>query len=106
MSRDSLEQDVMACHWLCSKIRASDDYAQRFYATLCNNLFQKKLVWTILVGEEWSCSWRYAGGIVARIKGQGDYIDWYCSGGEGRIDGEVKEDLLQIGWQVIESFSC
>jgi hypothetical protein len=107
----NLDQDVEACDWICAKIRARDDYAQNFYAALCNNEFQRNEVWPILKNQTWGCTWRYAGGIVAYVRDQGDYIDWYCSGlrsevgqgnngyvSEGYITDEVRKDLLRLGW--------
>jgi hypothetical protein len=87
---------------------------------MCNNEFIKNEVWPILVEKKWSCSWRYAGGVVADIRQQGDYMDWYCSGmgsglgngdedgtkgyvGESEITDEIKDDLLKLGWIVFES---
>ena len=66
--------------------------------------------------EYWSCTWRTAGGIVAGIRGSGDYMDFYCSGildsedikaqtgtaSEGTVTEEVAADFLQLGWQPIE----
>jgi hypothetical protein len=66
--------------WILKKVRANESYAQNIYAALCNNGFIKLEVIPILKQEEWSCSWRYAGGIVADMRQEGDYIDWYCSG--------------------------
>ena len=51
--------------------------------------------------EVWSCSWRYAGGILADIMGEGDYMDWYCGGLEGTVDEEVEQDLYNLGWLVV-----
>ena len=47
---------------------------------MCNNEFQLKEAWPILKDQRWSCSWRYAGGIIADMREEGDYMDWYCSG--------------------------
>jgi hypothetical protein len=66
----------------------------------------------ILMEQTWSCSWRYAGGIIADMRQQGDYIDWYCSGIRIENDGsdfvsecvvtdEIRQDLLKLGWKVI-----
>jgi hypothetical protein len=67
-------------------------YAEDLYGALCNNEFIKD-------GKEWSCTWRYAGGMIARLRGEGeDYLDYYCTGNEGFITEEVKKDLETLGW--------
>ena len=70
------------------------------YAALCNNDFIKLDLWSILKERKWSCSWRYAGGIIAHMRQEGDYIDWYCTGDEGIVTGEIKEDFKQLGWTI------
>ncbi len=107
-----LEQDIYDCDWLSKKIETNEQYAQHFYAALCNNEFQRNAVWPILREQTWSCTWRYAGGIVAHLRDNEDYIDWYCSGmgtkaltgfvGEGFVTDEVREDLLRLGWRVVD----
>jgi len=64
----------------------------------------------LLKGQHWSCSWRYAGGIVADIREEGDYMDWYCSGirdsdspdngfvPESCVTDEIREDFFKLGW--------
>ena len=115
---NNMEYDLRISELMLNKVRASDTYAQNLYAALCNNNFQRLDVLPILKGETWSCSWRYAGGIIADMRQEGDYIDWYCSGigdglGNGDGDGskgyvsesvvtdEIKEDLKQLGWVVV-----
>ncbi len=124
----SMEYDLLTTPWILEKVRADDAYAQNLYAAMCNNGFIKLEVVPILTEKEWSCSWRYAGGIIADMQQQGDYIDWYCSGirdtydkteeedqnwteeqkarfevvqkyvGEGRITDEIRADLKELGW--------
>lgn len=101
--RSNLEHDLRTTDWILQKVRASDDYARDLYAALCNNDFQENSVWPVLKDETWGCSWRYAGGIIADMRESGDYIDWYCSGNEGRVTDEVRQDLLRLGWCVVES---
>ena len=112
---NNLEYDLRASDFIADKAR-SEKYAQNLYAALCNNDFLNK------ENKQWSCSWRYAGGIVANIREEGDYIDWYCSGirnvhyseednapwdeqgfvGEGVVTDEIRADLLALGWKVVK----
>jgi hypothetical protein len=77
---DNMEYDLLTTDWILEKARADDSYAQNLYAAMCNNEFIKLDVIPILTEKTWGCSWRYAGGIVADMQQEGDYIDWYCSG--------------------------
>ena len=111
---NNLEYDLRSTKWVCDKAKGSDAYAQNIYAALCNQDWQKNEVWPLLKGETYSCSWRYAGGIVADMREQGDYIDWYCSGirgeqgidyeppltfvSEGCVTEEIREDFFKLGW--------
>ena len=120
---NNLEHDITATAWFCEKIRTSDAYAQNLYAAMCNMRFMKLDVVPILKEDYWSASWRASGGIVARIQGKGDYMNWYCSGmggfaaladetdddakelfdrlgyvPEGVVTDEIREDLKKIGW--------
>ncbi len=116
---NNLEYDLRSTEWICNKAKASDAYAQNIYAALCNQDWQKNEVWPLLKGEHWGCSWRYAGGIVADMREQGDYIDWYCSGirgeqgidyeppltfvSEGTVTEEIREDFFKLGWIPVDS---
>jgi hypothetical protein len=100
--KNDLEYSLLNTDWILEKVRSSDVYAQCLYAAICNNEFQRQAVWSLLKGETWSCSWRYAGGIIADMREAGDYMDWYCSGGEGMVDEEIRADLFRLGWQVVE----
>ena len=110
----NLEEDIRAGAWMLKKVQDRETYAQNLYAAMCNNVFQKNEVWPRLRDEYWSCSWRSAGGIVADLRGQGDYIDWYCSGimgvgeadsfqgyvSESTVTDEIRQDLFALGWTV------
>lgn len=124
----NLEKEMKDTKWFVNKVRATESYAQNLYAALCNNAFQKVEVFPILQDEVWSCSWRSAGGIVADICCEGDYMDWYCSGiggddseidyeaalkagydfrqyvAESVITDEIREDFKQLGWVVVEDY--
>lgn len=131
-ARYNMEYDLRSCEWMVAKVRAREEYAQNLYAAMCNRDFVKNDVWPLLANRTWSCSWRYAGGIVAHMAGEGDYIDWYCSGigggklteeernnmseesiaryewmaknfvGEGHVTDEIQADLLKLGWIVLD----
>ena len=113
--KHNLEYDLRSTEWICAKARASQSYAQNIYAAMCNQDWQRNDVWPRLANQTWSCSWRYAGGIVADMVESGDYIDWYCSGireqealeigfvPEGTITEEIREDLFRLGWLPVES---
>lgn len=123
--KNNLEADLLSTEWILKKARQDHSYAQNIYAALCNNEFQKNDIIVLLKDQRWSCSWRYAGGIVADMLESGDYIDWYCSGyqrignqeavdsdpdnirkrfvAEGFVTDEVRSDFKQLGWTIIDS---
>jgi len=111
----NMEYNLRSTKWICDKVKASDSYAQNLYAAMCNMQFVKNEVWPLIKDQRWSASWRSAGGIVADMREQGDYIDWYCSGigeglgngdkdgdkgyvPEGTVTDEIREDLFKLGW--------
>ena len=104
-NKPSLENDLLNSEYIKNKCKTSNIYSQNLYAAMANNLFYKN-------NEEWSCSWRYAGGVLADIRDVGEsYMDWYCSGigsrqdgyvGEGFITDEIRSDLLELGWIIKE----
>ena len=108
--KDNMEYDLRSTNWICDKVKASDSYAQNLYAAMCNMQFVKNAVWPLLRDQRWSASWRHAGGIVADMREEGDYIDWYCSGiiqdgvdpkgsvPESTVTDEIRTDLFQLGW--------
>ena len=130
---DNMEYDLRSTQWIVDKTKGDDVYAQHLYAAMCNNSFTKNEVWPILTEKQWSCSWRHAGGIIADMQEKGDYIDWYCSGirdsnaldddefraltkeqqeayiqgkayvSESVVTDEIREDLLKLGWIVIDN---
>lgn len=132
--KNNLEYDLRSTKWICDKAKAREEYAQNLYAAMCNNEFQKQDVWPVLKDQRYSCSWRYAGGIIADMIETGDYIDWYCSGinggateeqlaamtneelakyhwyqkyfvGESKVTDEIREDLKLLGWNIINDTS-
>jgi hypothetical protein len=110
----NLERDVRSTDWIVTKIRQHEIYAQNFYAALCNNQYQPRDVWGILKNINWDCSWRYAAGLIAEIREDESYIDWYCSGTgfagtdfagfveESYVTVEIETDLNNIGWILLQ----
>jgi hypothetical protein len=119
---NNMEYDLVTTDWILEKVRASETYAQNLYASICNNDFIKLEVVPILRQDPdkdyWSASWRSAGGIVADMRQEGDYINWYCSGigdglgngdadrtkgyvPEGMITDEIRNDLQRLGWAIV-----
>ena len=84
--------------------------------------WQKRELWPVITDQYWSCSWRGAGGIVAELRNEGDYMDWYCSGmrevdydeninkewdmrnyvAEGEVTDEIQSDFAKLGWYPVE----
>ena len=93
--KNNLEYDLLTTDWILEKVRTQEYYAQNLYAAMCNNQFQRNDVWPILSEQKWSCSWRHAGGVIADMRGKGDYIDWYCSG----INDDLLDEMTQAGWE-------
>ena len=96
---------------MLKKVRDSKIYAQNLYAALCNTDWCKNDAFELLKENTWHCSWRHAGRIVAKMRQEGEYTDWYCSGmwhsemltfqnfvGEGIVTKEIYLDLLKLGW--------
>lgn len=130
--RPDLVEDILACPEIMAKLQAENRYyAQNMYCAWSNMQWCKQSTWNEKAGELgaldisedrlWGASWRGAGGIVARLRNQGeDYMDYYCSGikggasydmdddneyfaehkyvSEGDVTDEIREDLAKIGW--------
>ena len=120
--KNNMEYDLRSSKELCDKVKADDAYAQNLYAAMCNMEWRKRELWPEMKEENWHCSWRHAGGIIADMREQGDYIDWYCSGignrdsdlgygltgatgvgyvPEGHVTEEVELDLNKLGWRPV-----
>jgi hypothetical protein len=91
--KPNLEYDLTNNERIVSKCVNSEIYCRNLYGALCNNRF-------FYGDDEWVCTWREAGGIVADIIKRGNYMDWYCSGNESVVTDEIKLDLMMMGWIV------
>lgn len=101
-----LEADLNASQAVKERVRSDSVFAQNLYASLCNVEWVKE-------GKPWSCSWRYAGGVVADLEAVGgDYLDYYCSGiasaeglvEEGTVSDIVRGELLELGWEPLPAY--
>lgn len=54
--------------------------------------------WRHSGGEAVVFSYRAAGDLVAALRGEGDYLDWYCAGAAGTIAGEIADAMATEGW--------
>ncbi len=100
--KPNLELDLCKSDWIADKCKYSEIYSQNLYAALCNNKF-------FYGEEEWTCSWRFAGGLVADLRDcDEDYMAWYCSGTSSRtgyvpesvVTDEISLDLMKLGWTI------
>jgi hypothetical protein len=106
----NLERDIRSTNWIISKVREQEIYAQNLYAALCNNSYIPRDVWGILKNITWDCNWRYAADLIADIRQDDSYIEWYCSGTgfigvdftgfveESVVTDEIETDFNHIGW--------
>jgi hypothetical protein len=118
--KSNMEYDLRSSKEMCDKVKDSDAYAQNLYAAMCNMEWRKRDLWPEMKEENWGCSWRHAGGIIADMREEGDYIDWYCSGignddtgygldhrrangyvPEGVVTEEIELDLNRLGWRPV-----
>lgn len=99
--KPNLELDLLKNDTIAEKCLHSEIYAQNLYAALCNNRF-------FYGEEEWTCSWRFAGGLISDLRNSGDYMDWYCSGmsdkigyvPESVVTEEISLDFMKLGWTI------
>ncbi len=128
--RDLFESQVRNDPEIMEKLLTRDDYAQNFYAAFCNMDWCRTELFDLIRADKLlTYSWRGAGGLVAGLRNQGEsYIDYYCSGikpgglnfpdeeammasdrryelkrfvPEGTVTGEIRADLLRLGWTPI-----
>lgn len=74
------------------EIKNNDDFCIDLWCALAN------VDWFNEDGAEFGCSFRYAGGLIADIRENGTYMDWYCSGEYPRVSMKIEAPLLKLGW--------
>lgn len=111
-NRANLEADMKLSKEVI-ELCANEEQAKDFYRALSNMQWRKinilsddERIIDRLKGEEqdlWSCSWRYAGGIIADIRNEHhgkseDYMNFYCSGDESLVTETVERCFNNLGW--------
>jgi hypothetical protein len=77
------------------RIRASREEAIEFWSALANvGWFHESQP-----EQEVSYSFRAAGGLIAQIRAEGDYLDWYMSGPDGVVAPWIREVMATKGWR-------
>ncbi|MCJ2188599.1 hypothetical protein [Novosphingobium beihaiensis] len=74
------------------RIRADGHAAVELWSAIAN------IEWTAPDGGTVSYSLRGAGEMVAWIREEGNYLDWYCSGPSGHVALWIEQALAQEGW--------
>ena len=92
----SLERDLVASFGF-RELGRSPAFAELLYASLCGTRWRHRATGTV-----WSASMRQAGAIVATVRGEGDYLDWYCSGGEDVVDERIAALIGELGWDLVQ----
>lgn len=76
------------------RMKQDGDFCKQIWSSLANVTWKHKKSYI-----EYAESFRYAGGLIAEIRGEGDYMDWYCSGEYATVCDEIKKALAKKGWK-------
>jgi len=75
------------------RIREEEVFPCEVWSALCNT------DWIDPAGEAHSYSFREAGGVIAELRGEGTYDDWYCCTTPGIVTPEIAVGMAAIGWR-------
>ena len=93
-----LENDLLSDDRM-KELVTDDAFAGRLWGALCNTAWRS----VTDANSEWGCSFRYAGGLVASLRGLGEYYpDWMDRGDAGVVPEDVGAELSRLGWYQID----
>ena len=75
-----------------SLVQASPRFAEDLWGALCN------VYWIHKTHGAVGGSFRYAGDLVAALRGEGNYLDWYCTGRAGKVPKQISSAMEAAGW--------
>ena len=77
-------------------IRSSDEFCKELWSALTNT------DWNGPDGNPaynlFGVSFRAAGGIIADIRGSGNYMHWYCESPSGIVSKRISDGMAKYGW--------
>lgn len=77
---------------LGDQMRSDETVCREMWSALAN------VDWKHSNGDTAAYSFRAAGDLIAAIRGEGDYLDWYCCGPVASVSERVAEALAAEGW--------
>ena len=78
---------------LGDRVRQDEAFACRLWSSLTNTSWRHSSAGTI------GYSFRSAGGLVAQLRREGCYLDWYMCGEIGSVDQDIAAILAGVGWR-------
>ena len=75
------------------KIKNDDEFCKELWSALAN------VEWINDDSSIFSVGFRYAGALIADIRGSGSYMDWYCSGEYAKVSEHIEAELNKLGWK-------
>lgn len=74
-------------------IRANRQIGRELWSALAN------VAWVHAHGDTAGYSFRAAGDLIAAVRGEGSYLDWYCCGPDGVVSERIAAALAVEGWR-------